>query len=221
MALTKALGGGGGSSLTVKDEGTNLSTAVASIDFVGAGVTATGTTAVTVTIPGGTASEVLITETVVGVATATFSFSSIAATYRDLRLVVRGRGTVAATAADCLLRFNGDTASNYQYVRIWGQATSSAVDANTSTTSINIGFIPGSTATSGDQAGIDCRIFNYRGTTYNKPVSANLFTSGFTNIFSMHASGNWKSTAAITSISGLLSSGNFDVGTVVSLYGIL
>jgi len=38
---------------TVKDEGSNLSTAVVSLDFVGAGVTATGTTAVTVTIPGG------------------------------------------------------------------------------------------------------------------------------------------------------------------------
>lgn len=45
--------GGSGTLTTVKDEGTNLSTAVVSLDFVGAGVTATGTTAVTVTIPGG------------------------------------------------------------------------------------------------------------------------------------------------------------------------
>lgn len=45
--------GGSGTVTTVKDEGSNLSTAVTSIDFVGAGVTATGTTAVTVTIPGG------------------------------------------------------------------------------------------------------------------------------------------------------------------------
>ncbi len=48
-----AVGGGAGTLTTVKDEGSNLSTAVASLDFVGAGVTATGTTAVTVTIPGG------------------------------------------------------------------------------------------------------------------------------------------------------------------------
>jgi hypothetical protein len=44
---------GSGTLTTVKDEGSNLSTAVVSLDFVGAGVTATGTTAVTVTIPGG------------------------------------------------------------------------------------------------------------------------------------------------------------------------
>lgn len=47
---------GTGTVTTVKDEGSNLSTAVTSIDFVGAGVTATGTTAVTVTIPGGSGS---------------------------------------------------------------------------------------------------------------------------------------------------------------------
>ena len=49
--------GGGGSALTVEDEGTPLSAAVTSIDFVGAGVTATGTTAVTVTIPSYTVTE--------------------------------------------------------------------------------------------------------------------------------------------------------------------
>lgn len=45
---------GGGSAVTIKDEGSNLTTALASIDFTGAGVTATHTgDAVTVDIPGG------------------------------------------------------------------------------------------------------------------------------------------------------------------------
>jgi hypothetical protein len=48
--------GGGGASLTVKDEGSPLATAATSLDFVGAGVTASGTGAgKTVTIPGATA----------------------------------------------------------------------------------------------------------------------------------------------------------------------
>jgi len=43
----------GGSAITVKDEGSNLTTALASFDFVGVGVTATNTGgAVTVTVPG-------------------------------------------------------------------------------------------------------------------------------------------------------------------------
>jgi hypothetical protein len=45
--------GGGGSALTIKDEGTPLATAATSIDFVGAGVVASGATAAkTVTISG-------------------------------------------------------------------------------------------------------------------------------------------------------------------------
>ena len=45
----------GGSALTIKEEGSNLTTTATSIDFVGAGVTATNTgNAVTVTVPTGT-----------------------------------------------------------------------------------------------------------------------------------------------------------------------
>lgn len=47
-------GAGAGSALTIKDEGSSLATAATSIDFVGAGVVASGTGAAkTVTIPGG------------------------------------------------------------------------------------------------------------------------------------------------------------------------
>jgi hypothetical protein len=45
--------GGGGSSLTVQDEGSTLSTAVTTINFTGAGVTASGAATVTVNVPGG------------------------------------------------------------------------------------------------------------------------------------------------------------------------
>jgi len=47
-------GGGGGGSLAVQDEGSALSTSASTLNFVGAGVTATGTGASkTITIPGG------------------------------------------------------------------------------------------------------------------------------------------------------------------------
>lgn len=51
--------GGGGSALTVKDEGTPLATAATSLDFVGAGVVASGATAAkTITIAGVTAAAI-------------------------------------------------------------------------------------------------------------------------------------------------------------------
>ena len=53
-AATWSTASGGGSALTVKDEGTNITTAATSLNFAGAGVTATNASgAVTVTIPGG------------------------------------------------------------------------------------------------------------------------------------------------------------------------
>jgi hypothetical protein len=53
------MAGGGGSALTIKDEGSSLATPATSIDFVGAGVTASGSGAAkTVTIPGTTPSDV-------------------------------------------------------------------------------------------------------------------------------------------------------------------
>jgi hypothetical protein len=52
-----AAAGGGGGGVTVKDEGSALSTTATTLDFVGAGVTASGTGATkTITIPGGGAS---------------------------------------------------------------------------------------------------------------------------------------------------------------------
>jgi hypothetical protein len=54
-SLSSSIGEGGGSAITVKDEGSSLSTAAVSFDFVGAGVTATKPSGqnITVTIPGG------------------------------------------------------------------------------------------------------------------------------------------------------------------------
>ncbi len=65
--LSSSIGAGGGSAITVKDEGSNLSTAAVSFDFVGAGVTATKPSGenITVTIPGGSGfSRTAVTSTI-------------------------------------------------------------------------------------------------------------------------------------------------------------
>lgn len=48
----------GGAAITVQDEGSNITTALATLNFVGAGVTVTGGATATVTIPGGSGSYV-------------------------------------------------------------------------------------------------------------------------------------------------------------------
>jgi hypothetical protein len=60
--------------ITVKDDGTNLTTALASIDFVGAGVTATNSSgAITVTIPGGGGSALTVKDDGTNLSTAVTS----------------------------------------------------------------------------------------------------------------------------------------------------
>jgi len=90
---------GGGSAITVQEEGSSLATAAATINFVGAGVTATGTGATkTITIPGtGTVSEAFKTIAVSG------QSSVVADTATDTLTLVAGSNMTLTTSA------SGDT----------------------------------------------------------------------------------------------------------------
>jgi hypothetical protein len=222
MGLTVTLGGAGGSSsLTVKDEGTTLSSAVTSIDVVGAALTATGTTAVTIT---STAAEVLIEEkTPSGVSTVTFS--SIPGTYRDLRLKVSGRGSASAATAQVRVQFNADTGSNYDCQATYLNQNNDPDAELRATTYILVGHVMAATGPSDAAASLEARIFDYRGTTFWKTVisqgyiPAIVSSGGF--LYNDLFGGDWRSTSAVTSMTVFLDTGNYNSGCVVSLYGIL
>lgn len=86
---------GGGSAITVQDEGSALSTAAGTINFVGAGVTATGTGSTkTITIPGtGTVSEAFKTIAVSG------QSNVVADSATDTLTLAAGSGMTITTAA--------------------------------------------------------------------------------------------------------------------------
>jgi hypothetical protein len=90
---------GGGSALTIEDEGTPLATAATSLDFVGAGVTASGATAAkTITIPDDTVDGVTVTDagttgdvlTKTGAAAATWQTPTGGTTYYEVLLTEDG-----------------------------------------------------------------------------------------------------------------------------------
>src|SRR5258706_674206 len=62
---------------------------------------------------GAISAEALISEVVTAGSQASVTYSSIPATWRDIRVVVRGRGDTAAVNSNLLLQFNGDTGANY------------------------------------------------------------------------------------------------------------
>lgn len=173
---------------------------------------------------GSTPGRVLITETNIAVATGTVSFTSIAGTWRDLEVVARGRSDRAVTLTGVLLRFNADSGSNYDSQHVQGNGTIAQAAQAFGGTSLAIGYMTGTSATANFPAVCTARIFDYRGTTFQKMIlaDANLRTAASAgNMYVEKRSGAWRSTAAITQVDVICDTGNFIAGSVVSLYGLL
>jgi hypothetical protein len=72
-----------------------------------------------------------IATTTLGSAASSVTFSSIAGTYTDLRIVY---STVSSADAGNYLRFNSDSGSNYSNTTLFGNGSSAGSNRNTSST---------------------------------------------------------------------------------------
>jgi hypothetical protein len=169
----------------------------------------------------------LIQEVVTSATQSSVTFSSIPATYRDILIVVRGRLTSAGVLLQFVaLRFNGDTAGNYQYEEMhsFGSPVSSGfvVSESLTATSAAFGYLPGANATANHAGTAMARIGDYRGVTFFKSFTGEsgltLGTSSF-NTGTVKTGGAWRNTAAINSVTVLPTTGAFVDNSVVSLYG--
>jgi hypothetical protein len=217
---------GGSAAITIKDEGTAVTSAPVSINFAGAGATASddGAGNVTVNVPGVAGitggALTLISEQVLAADGVPADFTSIPATYRDLVLVVRGRGSAAATEARLQLQFNGDTAANYDWKDV-GVSTGVFQGSNFANTSAGAAMIVADTSPAGTSSLAEIHIGDYRGTAFHKSfVGSNgektSNSASAANMIQRFHQGVWRSTAAINQISVLTSC---KAGSVLSLYG--
>jgi hypothetical protein len=113
------LGAAGAAAITTKDEGTTLSTGVTTINFVGAGVTASGAGATTtVTIPGGAFSPLVLYAECVTPPTGTASLSW---TFKDeAQSAISGAPLTAALAAMGLTYVGGTFTATMRIVILLG-----------------------------------------------------------------------------------------------------
>jgi hypothetical protein len=157
-----------------------------------------------------------IATTTLGTAAANITFSSIPATYTDLKIVLVANNNTADWG---FFRINGDTGTNYSFTQLSGDG-SSAASSQTSTVSYgaweNVNGII-NTANTFQMSIFD--FFSYGGST-NKTVLVETARD-------RNGSGNvaryvnlWRNTAAITSVLLYPNSGNFIAGTTATLYGI-
>lgn len=176
----------------------------------------------TTSAPSSSAPYRLISRTVLGTAVASVTFSSIPSYFENLRLVIVG-ATAYTSADNPTLRFNGDAGANYDFALAFNNNSAWTGGADSvGLTSMQAGVLSytGVAPRAGQN---EIRILGYARTTFRKYVSSEWMgttadTAG--GFYGGLARGQWRSTAAINSITCLTQSGtNYLVGSVFSLYG--
>jgi hypothetical protein len=154
-----------------------------------------------------------IATTTLGTAALSITFSSIPATYTDLKLLLT---LSAATSASTRLRLNADTGTNYSQTFIQGDGTTVANGRFTSDTKWNL-LNTGHSTTSPFFINMD--IFSYAGSTFKTALHTYNNDNNGTGSVEEYVS-LWRSTSAITSIEIYRTSINFAIGSTATLYGI-
>jgi len=146
--------------------------------------------------------------------TATLPVSgSLPQNYRHARIKWQARCD-NASAQTVGVQFNGDTGANYEFGLV---ETSGTIQASgTGQTSVRVGIVPGTGAAAGRVSGGFIDIENYSDTTFFTTLNA--MCQRGDSLVGEYDSGNWLSTAAVTSITIMLSAGNFIAGSVFTLY---
>lgn len=187
---------------------------------LGTGLAMSGTTLNASGAVSGAGSEVFISEqSISGVSSVTFS--SIPSTYRDIRVILRARGTQVAANTQVNITVNGDTGANYDYMTLRGNGATASTNSAAAASAWAL-QLSAANAPAGVSGTVDLMISDYTGTTFQKDGwAANNMKNGtgIGNLFSQFTSVFWRSTAAITSITFTLASGNFATGSTATLYG--
>jgi hypothetical protein len=170
------------------------------------------------------AALVKIGESLLTASAANVTFTNIPQSYRHLTLRIQGRSDAASTYVMAVMQFNSDSSGSYDLQSLQAYGTYTAGTQAFGTTSAQLGYMSASTATAGTASTFAVDIVNYAGTTFRKQwlstqllkvaESANQVN---TDVFA----GEWRNSAAITSLTIFPSTGNFVTGTLVSLHGVL
>lgn len=153
----------------------------------------------------------LIASSVLSTDAVTVTFSSIPGTYRDLVLVADG-SIEAGYAPDILLRFNGDTGSNYNFLFMYGTG------ANAESFGLSGSRIAGWQ----ERSNFIAHIMDYSATNKHK-TTLTRYNTNQTSYGLGATVMRWANTSAITSlrIDASNDPADFKSGTTFYLYGIV
>lgn len=164
----------------------------------------------------------IATTTVGSGGASSIDFTSIPATYTDLKIVISGRTNRSdGILYDNLkLQFNGNTAS-YSTRLLYGLGSTAASITSGNSAFIEYIYASSNSATASTFGNTEIYIPNYTSTSANKSVSIDSVSeSNGTNTILGPAAGLWSNTSAITSITISGQSQNFVQYSTATLYGI-
>ena len=163
----------------------------------------------------------LISSVTVGAGGASsMAFSSIPATYTDLKVVVSGRCDYAAARMNVNLQVNGSN-SSYSNRVLSGDGSATSSGSNyTGTTQIYVNEINAATSTSNSFSNFEIYFPNYAGSNYKSISADSVYENNGTTAFQILCAGLWSNTSAITSINLSNGAGNFVQYSTAYLYGI-
>jgi hypothetical protein len=155
--------------------------------------------------------EPIATQTL-GAAAAAITFSSIPATYTDLKVILSYTPTAALRTR---IGVNNAVTGIYSVTTLNGDGATAVGQ-----TSINQTYVNTNNSNETGQQFLEIDIFSYASTSTNKGIlsrcSIDNNGSGRTSV----AAGQWRSTAAITVVNLNASASTFAAGAVATLYGI-
>lgn len=164
-----------------------------------------------------------IADSTVSGTAASIDFTSIPATYGHLLAVGMARGD-NASAQNLSMRFNNDSAANYDIQLISGNATTAAALESIAATSLRAGGVTGTGSTAGLFSSFFTFIPQYAGATADKEcvgISLLKTANSSTNLTLSVLSGGWRTTAtAINRVTFFPAAGNFVTGSRITLYGL-
>ncbi len=164
-----------------------------------------------------------ISDTILGSPAANIDLTSISGSFNHLRLACKLRVTQSTTFDWIFMRLNNDSGANYYGNGYYIQnATFLATGPDNSQTKGRIGPCVGASGTASHAMGLTIDIQDYARTAWIKTVTMNwsLYGSTSTTLMTGQSMFFWDNTAAITRLTFLPTSNNFDTGSRVTLYGV-
>lgn len=165
-----------------------------------------------------------IAEFVLGVVTASVTFSSIPGTYRTLLLPWEARGDNPTASTAVVMQANSDTTANYdsELYQFHGSVSGPFVQELIGTATPAAGDMCAASAPAGFAGAGVIEIPNYAGTTFNKAATCRSSFKGANttgNINHEIEAWFWRSNAAINALKLSPGAGNFAAGSSFQLYG--